>query len=72
MGSFSIWHWIVVLIVVVVVFGSGKLRNMGSDLGASIRGFKQGLKDGDDAQNLEKEIQDAATAETTTTAKEKV
>ena len=47
MGTFSIWHWIVVLAVVVLVFGTKKLRNFGGDLGAAIRGFKQGMKEDD-------------------------
>ncbi len=46
MGSFSIWHWLIVLGVVVLVFGTKKLRNLGSDLGAGIKGFKDGMKDG--------------------------
>lgn len=44
MGAFSIWHWLVVLLVVVLLFGSKKLRNLGGDLGVAVRGFKQGLK----------------------------
>ena len=46
MGSFSIWHWLVVLLIVVVVFGTKKLRNIGSDLGGAVKGFKDGMKDG--------------------------
>ena len=46
MGSFSIWHWIIVLIVVLVIFGTKRLRNVGEDLGAAIKGFKKGLNDG--------------------------
>ncbi len=46
MGSFSIWHWLVVLLIVVMVFGTKKLRNMGSDLGGAVKGFKDGMKDG--------------------------
>ena len=48
MGSFSIWHWIIVLVVVVLIFGTKKLGNIGKDLGEGIKGFKKGLKDGDD------------------------
>ena len=48
MGSFSIWHWIIVLVVVVLVFGTKKLGNIGKDLGEGIKGFKKGLKDGDE------------------------
>lgn len=44
MGGLSIWHWIVVLAVVVMVFGTKKLRNMGSDVGAAVKGFKDGVK----------------------------
>ena len=46
MGSFSIWHWLIVLLVVVLIFGTKKLKNMGSDLGAAVKGFKDGVKDG--------------------------
>ena len=44
MGSFSIWHWLIVLLVVVMIFGTKKLRNMGSDLGGAVKGFKEGMK----------------------------
>lgn len=47
MGSFSIWHWLVVLIIVVLVFGTRKLRNLGSDLGGAVKGFKEGMKNSD-------------------------
>jgi sec-independent protein translocase protein TatA len=46
MGSFSIWHWLVVLLIVVLVFGTKKLKNMGGDLGSAVKGFKDGMKDG--------------------------
>jgi len=46
MGSFSIWHWLVVLLIVVMVFGTKKLKNIGSDLGGAVKGFKDGIKDG--------------------------
>ena len=46
MGSFSIWHWLIVLIIVMLVFGTKKLRNIGSDLGGAVRGFKEGMKEG--------------------------
>jgi sec-independent protein translocase protein TatA len=49
MGSFSIWHWLIVLLVVVMIFGTKKLRNMGSDLGGAVKGFKDGVKGGQDA-----------------------
>ncbi|MCK7594416.1 Sec-independent protein translocase subunit TatA [Pseudomarimonas salicorniae] len=50
MGTFSIWHWIVVLLVIVLLFGTKKLRNAGGDLGAAIRSFKKGLNEGQDEQ----------------------
>ncbi|MFY9477640.1 MAG: Sec-independent protein translocase subunit TatA [Pseudomonadota bacterium] len=46
MGSLSIWHWLIVLVIVVMVFGTKKLKNMGSDLGSAVKGFKDGMKDG--------------------------
>ncbi|MDP2264495.1 MAG: Sec-independent protein translocase subunit TatA [Hydrogenophaga sp.] len=46
MGSFSIWHWLVVLLIVVMVFGTKKLKNLGSDLGGAVKGFKDGMKEG--------------------------
>jgi sec-independent protein translocase protein TatA len=46
MGSFSIWHWLIVLAIVVLVFGTKKLKNMGSDLGGAVKGFKDGMKEG--------------------------
>jgi sec-independent protein translocase protein TatA len=46
MGSFSVWHWLVVLLIVVLVFGTKKLKNIGSDLGSAVKGFKDGVKDG--------------------------
>ena len=45
MGSLSIWHWIIVLVIVLLVFGTKKLRNIGSDLGGAVRGFKDGMKE---------------------------
>jgi sec-independent protein translocase protein TatA len=48
MGSFSIWHWLIVLLVIILVFGTAKLRNMGKDLGGAIKGFKEGMKEGAD------------------------
>ena len=46
MGSWSIWHWLVVLVVVALIFGTKKLKNMGSDLGGAVKGFKDGVRDG--------------------------
>ena len=54
MGSFSIWHWLIVLVIVMLVFGTKKLGNMGSDIGKAVKGFKDGVKGEEDkpaAQN---------------------
>ena len=45
MGSFSIWHWLIVLLIVMLIFGTKKLRNMGADLGGAVRGFKDGMRE---------------------------
>ena len=50
MGSFSIWHWLIVLLVVVLIFGTKKLRNIGEDLGGAVKGFKQGMKTGSEGE----------------------
>ena len=46
MGSLSIWHWLLVLGIVMLVFGTGKLRTLGTDLGGALRGFKQAVNEG--------------------------
>ena len=46
MGSLSIWHWLIVLLIVVMVFGTKKLKNIGSDLGGAVKGFKDGMREG--------------------------
>jgi sec-independent protein translocase protein TatA len=46
MGSMSVWHWLIVLVIILLVFGTKKLRNIGSDLGGAVKGFKEGVKDG--------------------------
>ena len=50
MGSFSIWHWLIVLLIVVLVFGTKKLRNLGSDLGGAVKGFREGVKSADEEE----------------------
>ena len=55
MGSFSIWHWLIVLLIIVLIFGTKKLRNIGQDLGGAVKGFKEGMKTGDDAATAGKE-----------------
>ena len=46
MGSFSIWHWLIVLLIIVLIFGTKKLKNIGSDLGGAVKGFKDGIREG--------------------------
>jgi len=48
MGGLSIWHWLIVLLVVVLIFGTKKLRNIGQDLGGAVKGFKEGMKTGEE------------------------
>ncbi|MBI1175408.1 MAG: Sec-independent protein translocase subunit TatA [Sideroxydans sp.] len=68
MGSLSIWHWLIVLLVIVLIFGTKKLRNIGSDLGGAVKGFKEGMASADEApkqvehreggQTIEGEVKD--------------
>jgi sec-independent protein translocase protein TatA len=60
MGSFSIWHWLIVLVIVMLVFGTKKLRNVGQDLGGAVKGFKDGMKD---ANAPEQPAADSASAQ---------
>jgi sec-independent protein translocase protein TatA len=65
MGSFSIWHWLIVLAIIVLVFGTKKLRNLGGDLGAAIKNFKGSMKEGEEeAAKASQELlsQDKSTA----------
>jgi sec-independent protein translocase protein TatA len=48
MGAMSIWHWLIVLVIIMLIFGTKKLKNIGSDLGGAVKGFKEGMKDGAD------------------------
>ncbi|HWY73049.1 MAG TPA: Sec-independent protein translocase subunit TatA [Burkholderiaceae bacterium] len=59
MGSLSITHWLIVLLVVVLVFGTGKLRNLGKDLGGAIKGFKEGMRDGSEEAPPPPQVADA-------------
>ncbi|MGE5648709.1 Sec-independent protein translocase subunit TatA [Noviherbaspirillum sp. UKPF54] len=54
MGSFSIWHWLIVLVIVMLVFGTKKLGNIGSDLGKAVKGFKDGVKGEEDKAAADK------------------
>ncbi|SIQ47451.1 sec-independent protein translocase protein TatA [Aromatoleum tolulyticum] len=56
MGSFSIWHWLIVLVIVVLVFGTKKLRNIGQDLGGAVKGFKDGMKESEKSDDLQQKI----------------
>ncbi len=76
MGTFSIWHWLIVLLVIILVFGTKKLKNLGSDLGGAVRGFKDGLKEGNKEESFSSiesnETKDLSESETfTVQAKEK-
>ncbi len=55
MGSLSIWHWLIVLLVIALVFGTKNLRNIGSDLGNAVKGFKEGMRSDDEAAKQIKE-----------------
>lgn len=68
MGSFSIWHWLIVLLVVVLIFGTKKLKNIGSDLGGAVKGFKDGVKDGGNANATAAPDAAAPAAQVTQTA----
>ena len=57
MGSMSIWHWIIVLVIVALIFGTKKLRNFGEDLGSAVKSFKKGMQDGSEAdQNAQQQL----------------
>jgi sec-independent protein translocase protein TatA len=53
MGTFSIWHWLIVLLIIVLVFGTKKLKNIGADLGGAVKGFKDGVKDGSTSESTD-------------------
>jgi len=55
MGSFSIWHWLIVLVIVLLIFGTKKLRNIGTDLGGAVKGFKDGMR-GDEPPKSQGEL----------------
>jgi sec-independent protein translocase protein TatA len=60
MGSFSIWHWLIVLLVIILIFGTKKLRNLGTDLGSAVKGFKDGMKTEEDKAAAKTEIPPSA------------
>ncbi|WP_047551020.1 Sec-independent protein translocase subunit TatA [Methylotenera sp. G11] len=53
MGSFSIWHWLIVLVIVALVFGTKKLRNIGGDVGGAVKSFKEAVNEGNAAPAIE-------------------
>jgi sec-independent protein translocase protein TatA len=65
MGSFSIWHWLIVLVIVLLIFGTKKLRNIGTDLGGAVKGFKDGMRSDGDAAKPDSQITTSSTAGTT-------
>ena len=62
MGSFSIWHWLIVLVIVMLVFGTKKLRNIGQDLGGAVKGFKDGMKTPEESKESTEQIAQASGA----------
>lgn len=67
MGTFSVWHWLIVLLIVVLVFGTKKLKNLGGDLGGAVKGFKDGMKEGSADTTADKAaVADQTKAEKTT------
>jgi sec-independent protein translocase protein TatA len=56
MGSFSIWHWLIVLVIILLVFGTKKLRNIGADLGGAVKGFKDGMKTPETSEESKEQI----------------
>ncbi|TAM12479.1 MAG: Sec-independent protein translocase subunit TatA [Nevskiaceae bacterium] len=54
-GSFSIWHWLIVLVIVIAIFGTKKIRNAGGDLGAAVRNFKKSMKEGEEEEEAKRQ-----------------
>lgn len=73
MGSFSIWHWLIVLVIILLVFGTKKLRNIGSDLGGALKGFKDGMREGSsDTAKSPEQVADQTTIDVQAKEKSKV
>ncbi len=72
MGAFSIWHWLIVLVVVILIFGTKKLTNIGKDVGGAVKGFKEGMKSdeepakqvADDGKTIEGEVKEKSNTKT--------
>lgn len=76
MGSFSVWHWLVVLLIVVLIFGTKKLKNIGGDVGGAVNEFKKAMKDGqekltDEAEQVGTTVEGEVTKKSTRRAKDK-
>ncbi len=71
MGSFSIWHWLIVLVIVVLVFGTKKLRNVGSDVGGAVKNFKDAMNDGKQNEKIADTVATGNTVEGEVTQKTK-
>lgn len=73
MGGFSIWHWLIVLVIVALVFGTKKLRNIGEDMGSAIKGFRKGMQEGEEASKPAELKADppSASAQANTNAKDR-
>jgi len=65
MGSFSIWHWLIVLVIVLLIFGTKKLRNIGADLGGAVKGFKDGMRSDEPPAKPDSQISQNAAPGTT-------
>lgn len=63
MGSWSIWHWLIVLVIVLAVFGTKKLRNIGPDVGSAVREFKKALNGDEDKSHDADHLQQDEPAE---------
>ena len=67
MGSFSLWHWLIVLLIVVLIFGTKKLKNIGGDVGGAVNEFKKAMNEGkvaDSAQETGATIEGEVTNKT--------
>jgi len=60
MGTWSIWHWLIVLVIVMLIFGTKKLRNIGQDLGGAVKGFKEGMREGSSSNEATKQVEQQA------------
>ena len=76
MGSFSVWHWLVVLLIVVLIFGTKKLKNIGGDVGGAVNEFKKAMKDGqekvtDETEQVGTTVEGEVTSKATRNTKDK-